>query len=330
MCPAHRDQTALVLRRRVGGEVAAAGVVAENERGLAAITTRFAGWIQDLFVAETGRRVTKGQALATVYSPDVLSAEQEFLTARRWSATPPPAGSAALPAHEHESLTGGMADDARKRLDLLGLAPQEIDEIARKGQAQRAVTIRSPVSGTVIRRGAVAGGYVQPGSELFAIADLSTVWFLAEVYEHDMARVRVGQAARIELTGLPGRIVSGRVQFLYPSVSAETRTMRVRVEIANRGGDLRPGMFGTMHLDLPGGPVLAAPAEALVDTGDAQYLFVAKAGGRFEPRRVKTGARSGGYVEILDGAAEGEAVVTTANFLIDSESRLRAAIEGAP
>ena len=167
-------KTALVVRRRVGGEVAAAGVVA-NERGLAAITTRFAGWIQDLFVAETGRRVTKGQALATVYSPDVLSAEQEFLTARRWSATPPPAGSAALPAHEHESLTGGIADDARKRLDLLGLAPQEIDEIARKGQAQRAVTIRSPVSGTVIRRGAVAGGYVQPGSELFAIADMSTV-----------------------------------------------------------------------------------------------------------------------------------------------------------
>lgn len=323
-------KTAAVVRRRLGGELAAAGVVAENERGLAAITTRFAGWIQDLFVAETGRRVTKGQALATVYSPDVLSAEQEFLTARRWSASAPAPGSAASSVHAHESLTGGMADDARKRLDLLGVAAQEIDEIARTGQAQRAVTIRSPVNGTVIRRGAVAGGYVQPGSELFAIADLSTVWFIAEVYEHDMARVRVGQAARIELTGLPGRVVTGRVQFLYPSVNAETRTMRVRVEVANRGGDLRPGMFGTMHLDLPGVTALAVPPEAVVDTGDAQYLFVAKAGGRFEPRHVKTGARGAGYVEITDGVAEGEAVVTTANFLIDSESRLRAAIEGAP
>jgi len=323
-------RTAPVVRRRLGDELAAAGVVAENERGLAAITTRFAGWIQDLLVAETGRRVTKGQPLATVYSPDVLSAEQEFLTARRWSASAPPAGSAASPVHAHESLTGGMADDARKRLELLGVAPQEIDEIARTGQAQRAVTIRSPANGTVIRRGAVAGGYVQPGSELFAIADLSTVWFIAEVYERDMARVHVGQAARIELTGLPGRVVTGRVQFLYPSVSADTRTMRVRVEVANRGGDLRPGMFGTMHLDLPGGPVLVVPAEAVVDTGDAQYLFVAKAGGRFEPRHVKTGARGGGYVEISGGVAEGEVVVTTANFLIDSESRLRAAIEGAP
>jgi Cu(I)/Ag(I) efflux system membrane fusion protein len=322
-------KTAPVVRRRLGGELAAAGVVAENERGLAAITTRFAGWIQDLFVPETGRRVTKGQPLATVYSPDVLGAEQEFLTARRWSATAPPAGSAASPVHAHESLTGGMADDARKRLDLLGVASQEIDEIARTGQAQRAVTVRSPVNGTVLRRGAVAGGYVQPGSELFAIADLSTVWFIAEVYEHDMARVRVGQAARIELTGLPGRAVSGRVQFLYPSVSAETHTMRVRVEVANRGGDLRPGMFGTMHLDLPGEPGLAVPAEAVVDTGDAQYLFVAKAGGRFEPRHVRLGARGAGYVEILDGVTEGEVVVTTANFLIDSESRLRAAIEGA-
>ena len=323
-------RTAPVVRRRLGDELAAAGVVAENERGLAAITTRFSGWIQDLLVAETGRRVTKGQPLATVYSPDVLSAEQEFLTARRWSASAPPAGSGVSPVHAHESLTGGMADDARKRLELLGVAPQEIDEIARTGQAQRAVTIRSPANGTVIRRGAVAGGYVQPGSELFAIADLSTVWFIAEVYEHDMARVHVGQAARIELTGLPGRVVTGRVQFLYPSVSAETRTMRVRVEVVNRGGDLRPGMFGTMHLDLPGGPVLVVPAEAVVDTGDAQYLFVAKAGGRFEPRQVKTGARGAGYVEIWGAVAEGEVVVTTANFLIDSESRLRAAIEGAP
>ncbi len=315
-----------VVRRRLDGGLAASGVVTENERGLASINTRFAGWIQDLFVAETGRRVTKGQPLATIYSPDVLSAEQEFLTARRWTAGAP-SGSAEAPMHAHESLTAGMADDARKRLELLGVAPQEIDDIARTGQPRRAVTIRSPANGTVLRRGAVAGGYVQPGSELFAIADLSTVWFIAEVYERDMARVRVGQSARIELAGLPGHAVQGRVQFLYPSVSAETRTMRVRAEVANPAGDLRPGMFGTMHLDMPGAPALAVPVDAVVDTGEAQYLFVTKGGGRFEPRRVKLGARGEGWVEILDGVTEGEGVVTTANFLIDSESRLRAAIE---
>jgi Cu(I)/Ag(I) efflux system membrane fusion protein len=221
-----------------------------------------------------------------------------------------------------------MADDARKRLELLGIAAQEIDEIARTGQPVRAVTIRSPVGGTVIRRGAVAGGYVQPGSELFAIADLSSVWFIAEVYEHESARVRVGQTARVALSGLPGVVTKGRVQFLYPSVNPETRTLRIRIEVRNAGGQLRPGMYGSVDLDLAGAQGLAVPAEAIVDTGETQYLFVAKGGGRFEPRRVKVGARGDGVAEILEGVAEGETVVTTANFLLDSESRLRAAVEG--
>jgi Cu(I)/Ag(I) efflux system membrane fusion protein len=325
-------RTAKVVRRPLRSVLRATGVVAANERGLAEINTRFAGWIQDLFVSETGARVKKGQALATIFSPDVLSAQQEFLTARKWSTGPTrteaaPAGAGAG-VHTHESLTAGMADDARKRLDLLGIAPQEIDEIARTGQPVRAVTVRSPVAGTVIRRGAVAGGYVQPGSELFAIADLGTVWFIAEVYEHESARVRVGQTARVALSGLPGVVTKGRVQFIYPAVSVETRTLRIRIEVRNAGGQLRPGMYGTVELDLAGAQGLAVPAEAVVDTGETQYLFVAKEGGRFEPRRVKVGARGDGTAEILDGIAEGETVVTTANFLLDSESRLRAAVEG--
>src|SRR5262249_49169806 len=155
----------------------------------------------------------RGDRLATIYSPDVLAAEQEYLTARRWSdAAPASAPAAAAPAHAHDAVTAGMADDARKRLDLLGVAPQEIDEITRTGQALRAVTIRSPVAGTVIRRGAVAGTYVQPGSELFAIADLATVWVMADVYEHEVARIRPGQAARLELGAYPGETIAGRVQ----------------------------------------------------------------------------------------------------------------------
>jgi Cu(I)/Ag(I) efflux system membrane fusion protein len=152
---------------------------------------------------------------------------------------------------------------------------------------------------------------------------------MAEIPEHEMARVHVGQPARIELAGLPGAAVKGRVQFLYPSVSPETRTMRIRVEVRNPTGQLRPGMYGTVHLDLPGAQALVVPADAVVDTGELQYLFVAKGGGRFEPRRVQVGARADGAAEIRAGVAEGEVVVTTANFLVDSESRLRAAIEGA-
>jgi Cu(I)/Ag(I) efflux system membrane fusion protein len=323
-------KTAKVVRRPLRSELKTVGVVTPSERGLAQINTRFAGWIQELFVPETGRRVKRGDRLATIYSPDVLAAEQEYLTARRWAAgAPAPTHDpAAAPAHQHDAVTAGMADDARKRLDLLGVAAQEIDEITRTGQALRAVTIRSPVSGTVIRRGAVAGTYVQPGSELFAIADLTTVWVMADVYEHEVARIRPGQAARLELAAYPGETIAGRVQFLYPAINPETRTMRVRIEVRNAAGKLSPGMYATVRIDLPGAEGLVVPPEAVVDTGEAQYLFVAREGGRFEPRRIAVGARSDAGTEIRAGVSEGETVVTTGNFLVDSESRLRAAVEG--
>jgi Cu(I)/Ag(I) efflux system membrane fusion protein len=221
-----------------------------------------------------------------------------------------------------------LAEDARRRLELLGLAEQEIAELAKTGQAMRDVPIRAPVSGTVIRRDAVEGSYVQPGASLFTVADLSTVWVIADVHEYELRRVRVGQPARLELTAYPGQTFTGKVQFLYPALDPQTRTMRVRLEFPNRKQALRPGMYGTVYLTLPSTAGLAVPVEAVVDTGETQYLFVARDGGRFEPRKVKLGARGDGEVEILDGVQEGETVVTTANFLIDSESRLRAAIEG--
>jgi Cu(I)/Ag(I) efflux system membrane fusion protein len=321
-------KTAKVVRQPLRTELRTVGAVTASERGLAQINTRFGGWIQQLLVAETGRKVRRGEALATVYSPDILRAEQEFLTARKWAATASPSRAPAGEPHEHGEGNAGLAEDARKRLELLGVADQDIDEIARTGQLQRTITIRSPVTGTVIRRSAIAGGYIQPGSELFAVADLSNVWVVAEVYEHEVARVRVGQPARLELPSYPGQIFTGRVQFLYPTIDADSRTMRVRLEFRNAGGKLRPGMYGTVHLDVPAQEALVVPAAAVVDTGEMQVVFVAKERGRFEPRRVKVGGRADGNAQILEGVAEGEMVVTTANFLVDSESRLRAAIEG--
>lgn len=313
-------RTARVSREPLRTELRTPGTIAASERGQAEINTRFAGWIQQLLVAETGRAVRKGEALATIYSPDVLRAEQELLTARKWSADPPGAATAGGPAD--------LADDARKRLELLGVAATDIEELLRTGQPHRSITIRSPVSGTVVRKSAVAGTYVQPGSELYAVADLSTVWILAEVEEQAVGRVRLGQGARLEVPAYPGQTFKGRVQFVSPVVDAGSRTLRVRVELRNPGGRLKPGMYGSVFLDLPRADALVVPTEAVVDTGDVQYVFVARGAGRFEPRRVRVGAREEGRAQILEGLADGETVVTTANFLIDSESRLRAALEG--
>jgi Cu(I)/Ag(I) efflux system membrane fusion protein len=322
-------KTAVVTREALGGELRSVGIVAPSERGLAQITTRFAGWIQKLDVGVTGERVRRGQVLAAIYSPDVLRAEQELLVAAGWKESP---AGAKAPAHEHQDLTNTLAVNARRRLELLGIGPQEIDEVLRTGKPSEAVAIRSPVAGYVVAKNAVAGVAVQPGTVLFEVADLSTVWVTADVYELDVARVHVGQNARFQLASYPGESHTGKVQFIYPVLDRANRTLKIRLELRNRsdrsGPRLRPGMSGTVSLDLPATTGLMVPAEAVVDTGELRYVFVAKDGGRFEPRAVKVGAHAKGKVAIASGLAEGETVVTNGNFLIDSESRLRAAVEG--
>jgi len=246
---------------------------------------------------------------------------------RGWSAggAPPTHGGS-------DALTAGLDTNARRRLELLGISAQEIDDVLRTGKAVDAMPIRSPVDGTVIAKNAVAGVAVQPGTVLFEVADLSQVWVNAEIYEQDIARIHVGQQARLELASFPGETHAGKVQFIYPVLDPGSRTLKLRLEFKNRsdrnGPRLRPGMYGTVFLDLPPTSGLTVPAEAVVDTGDSHYLFVAKDGGHFEPRAVKVGARVKDRVAILTGVSEGETIVTTGNFLVDSESRLRAAIEG--
>jgi membrane fusion protein, copper/silver efflux system len=322
-------RTAPVEREAIGGDLRTVGVVAADERGLAQINTRFGGWIQKLLVSETGLHVRRGQVLATVYSPEVFRAEQELLLAHGWNL---PGAGASQPTSDHGDLAGGLDANARRRLELLGIAPQEIDEMLRTGKATEAISIRSPVDGFVVSKNAVAGAAVQSGSVLFEIADLTRVWVTAEIYEQDISRVRVGQRARLELASYPGEMQTGKVTFIYPILDSGSRTLRLRLEFKNKtdrnGPRLRPGMYGTVTLDLPSTAGLTVPAEAVVDTGETRYLFVSKAGGRFEPRRVTVGAHLKDKVEILSGVAEGETVVTTGNFLIDSESRLRSAIEG--
>ena len=319
-------RTAPVKRAPLGDTLRAAGVVAANERGLAQISVRFSGWVQQLLVSETGRRVKKGEVLATIYSPEVVRAEQELLTARGWASKAGPPGEAAPGA------LGDLGAGARRRLELLGIAAPEIDAVIARGRAADSVPIRSPVDGVVTARNVVPGAAVQPGPALFEIANLSRVWVLADVFEQDAARLRVGQKGSLELAAYPDERFEGRVQFIYPTLNASTRTLKVRLELANRNGPggvkLRPGMYGNVSFALPATSGLVVPAEALVDTGDHQYVFVATGGGHFEPRAVKVGTRAGDQVQIVDGVSEGEIVVATGNFLVDSESRLGAARAG--
>lgn len=299
------------------------GFVTADESRLARVHTRFSGWIERLAVGTTGQKVHKGQALAALYNLELLPAQQEFLAARRWA-------SRAEQSTDPNGLgVGRLEQDARARLELFGLSPAEIDSIAKSGQPTRTIAVTAPIGGYVTRKNAVQGTYVQPGSELFEIADLSRVWVLADIYEHEIGRISVGQSATVSVSAYPKTPFVGKVGFIYPALDPGTRTLRVRIEFGNKDLKLRPGMFGDVVIQLAAESGVVIPAEALVDTGEYQYVFLAKEAGRFEPRRVQTGARAGDKVEILSGVAAGETVVTTANFLIDSESRLRAAIHGS-
>jgi Cu(I)/Ag(I) efflux system membrane fusion protein len=313
-------RTAKVTRERLSPLLRTIGFVSANESALAIITARFTGWVEELKVAQSGQQVSKGQVLVNVYSPELTTAQQVYLNAIRW--TREPGGGA-----PGGSVAGNLDQDAKKRLELLGMAPQDIAELAKAIRPFTSTPIRSPVSGFVARRGALPGLYFTPGTELFQVADLSSVWVIADVYEYDMSRVKVGQRASLSLGAYPGERFSGRVQFIYPAVNPESRTLQARMEFKNAGLKLRPGMYGDVVIELEAAGGLAVPTEAIVDTGEQAYVFVSKPGGRFEPRQVKLGARAEGRIQVLDGLAEGEWVVTTANFLVDSESRLRAAVE---
>jgi Cu(I)/Ag(I) efflux system membrane fusion protein len=319
-------RTAKATREPLVSELQAAAVVAADEAKFARVHARFSGWVEQLAVTTTGQKVRRGQVMANIYNLELLPAQQEFLAARKWNA------GASAPSTESsaQSAIGSLADDARKRLELLGMSKQEIDRIAETGTPTRTVAITAPISGYIVRKDVAQGTYVQPGTPLFEIADLSTVWVLADVYERDIGRVSVGQAARVRVEAYPEQPFVGQVGFIFPAVDPNTRTLRVRVVLDNKELKLRPGMYGNVTLEVGKADGVVVPVEALVDTGDYQYVFLAKEGGRFEPRRVRAGARANGKIQIVQGVQEGDLVVTTANFLIDSESRLRAAIEGTP
>jgi Cu(I)/Ag(I) efflux system membrane fusion protein len=274
--------------------------------------------VEDLRVRESGQRVTRGQILGTIYSPDLISAQQVFLSTRLLADRAQAQPTAAGPAFQTDPL---------KRLDFLGVAQQDIDRLARSRKVENTLPFRSPVTGYVARKIEAPGAYVQPGTELFRIADLSTVWLTAEVTERDAKRVRVGQRVTFFPAVGSGETYAGTVELVYPALDPESRMQSIRVLLPNEALELRPGMSGDVVIAVDSAEGLTVPRDALVETGELQYVFVSKDGGRFEPRVVHVGTRGHDHVVLLDGVAEGERVVTTANFMIDAESRVRAAVQ---
>ena len=315
--------TARVEKRTVGGAIETNGAVAEDEGRLNAVNAKFGGYIEKLYVDRTGQPVRRGQPLLTVYSPDLVATERELLLAlentRRLSSGSPQAASDA----------SSLLSATRQRLRFWDIPDSEIQRIEKSGQVSKTLTLSSPVSGVVLKKDAVAGLAIMPGMPLYTIADLSTVWVMADIYQSEMAMALPGIPAAVSASFLPGETFRGRVDFVYPTLTEETRTVKVRVVIPNPKGLLKPGMFVRVSLSGKAREALAIPRSALIQTGERQIAFVEQSAGVYAPREVMTGVQGRDFVEVLSGLSQGETVVTSANFLIDSESRI-GAIGAAP
>ena len=315
-------RTAPVRRSSVAPEIRATGIVRYDERRQAEITTRVDGWIRDLHVDYTGAPITRGQVLFTLYSPELVAAQNEFLLAVRGRAQ-----AAGAQVGSVRDYSERLVQAARERLLRWDLSEQDLQELERRGRAAETIPFRAPAAGIVVEKMAVQGMRVIAGQTLYRLADLSVVWVEADVYEQDLAQIRIGQSASVTLDAYPGEPFAGRATYIYPTVAEQTRTGKVRFEFPNRGGRLKPGMYATVQLAGRAATALTIPADALLDTGSEQLVFVARGEGYFEPRRVKAGRRTEEGVEILDGLKEGEQVASGATFFLDSESQLRAAVQ---
>lgn len=296
----------------------AVGTVAIDERRVTIVTIRSDGYVEDLFVNTTGQRVHAGEPLFRVYSPDIQQALSDLLVVKSWSQR----GAV-------EAGTGKSVDGTMQRLRNLGLSEARIREINDSGRNPRTIDWLSPAGGTVIAKRIINGQKVVAGDELYRIVDLSNLWVIADVAEGDLAEIKPGMRATVTFRAYRNEPVEGMVTFIYPDVRPETRTVRVRIEVANPDGRLKPDMFADVAFQVESGHsvVTAVPTSAIIDTGTKQIVLVAKGEGRFEPRSVKLGRRGDGHVEIVEGLRQGEEIVTTATFLIDAESNLQTALK---
>ncbi|HAD04119.1 MAG: efflux transporter periplasmic adaptor subunit [Desulfuromonadales bacterium GWC2_61_20] len=312
-----------VERRNLARTLRTVGVVTFAEPLQSSINTKIEGWLERLYIDQTGQQVKKGAPVAEIYSPDLVAAQQEYLLAVR--------NQDKLAASDLPGVADGarrMLEAARTRLNYWGISDRQLAELQRSGTPQRTMTLHSPFTGVVTMKKAVQGMRVMAGEEIAQLADLSTVWVNAEIYQSELPWIKLGQSATVELPYAGGKSVTGKVTFIQPMIGAESRTVKARIELANPGFALKPDMFANVVIRAEESrQSLAIPAEAVLDSGVQQTVFVSLGDGKFAPRPVKTGVKDdGGYVQILDGLKDGEQVVISAQFMLDSESKLREAL----
>jgi RND family efflux transporter MFP subunit len=311
-------KTGVVERRKVQDEIRTVGNVEADETRLADVQVRFSGWVQTVYADATYTVLRQGQPLLTIYSPDVVTAEQEYLVAKELATQSGKHGG----PHGSESLLSA----ATERLRRWQVPEREIARLKKSGKVSREIEIDSPVAGVVIDRRVFPNMYVEPSTKLYAVANLSTVWVYAEVFQNDLGRVKVGNPASITVDAYPGETFPARVSFIWPQVDRETRRARARLEIPNPQLKLLLGMYVDVKIGVPLGDQLAIPASGVFQSGTRQIAFVDHGGGSFEPRDIELGVRAGDDFIVLKGLDAGERIVTSANFLIDSESQLQAAL----
>jgi RND family efflux transporter MFP subunit len=316
-------QTAVVRNEALVRALRTTGQITADETKIAHVHVKISGFIEEVFVDYVGQLVKKGQPLFTLYSPDLVSAQEEFLIAKR--------GDKYLSGSQFAEVSQGaqsLLRSARERLRLWDISDDQIKKLDETGQVDRTLTFYSPISGFVTDRKAFPQTAINPDMDLYQITDLSTVWVNADVYEYEVPFVRVGQRAVMQLSYYPGKSYTGKIAYIYPTVDPMARTVKVRIEFPNPQFELKPQMFANVELNINYGRQVVVPQEAVLDSGDKQYVFVVHEGGVFEPRPVQLGAKFEEKVTVLSGLKTGETIVTSGNFLIDSESRLKSAMGG--
>ena len=313
----------VVALRTLVYETRTAGVVTLDETRIAQFAPKFFGVVERFFVNFTGQPVPRGQPLLQIYSPELIVAQQEMLLAGSLQRE---LGRAQIPGVP--SGTTNLVEAARQRLRLADISEGEIAAIQRSGQIRRALTLYSPASGVVTEKKVVNGQPVSAGEMLYSIADLSQVWIDVQLREADAAAVRIGSIAYLSFAASPGLELTGRVTYVYPTLDSVARAVRARIVLPNPAGALKPGMYATVRIATPTRSVLAVPASAVVRTGERELVFIELANGSLAPREIRTGITAGGYTEILSGISSGQRIVTSAQFLVDSESNLGEIMKG--
>jgi len=311
----------VVERRQVQDEIRTTGTVAIDETRLAYVQTRISGHIEQVFADATYQYVRKGQPLFTIHSPELIAAEREYLLAKQNAQS---LSTSTIPGVARSASS--LLDSSKERLEQWNIPEREISRLESSGQVMHALEISSPVTGYITERNALPNLMVQPDTRLYTVADLSSIWVLAQIFQNDLARVKVGTPASLTLDSYPGRIFRGRVDFIYPDVDLTTRTVRARLVFSNPNLTLKPGMYVNVALQIPLGNQVVIPVSGALQSGTRQIVFVDRGGGYLEPREVELGPQASNQYIVLKGLKPGERIVTSANFLIDSESQLQAAI----